>query len=165
MFIARYINLIHKTTLHFTQNFHVPLKNLSSFKCAIQVFKCTMQKETMRDISGAGKPRCNTYNAIDLVSKLLHLRCAPSTRVLPHMCFYKMCISECALPRDIYFHVCSFTRRVLPRVCCHETCTLHDTSKRGPRKHVTGMHCSIVVIPCKIKHVKMKLQLSGTVYH
>ena len=54
-------------------------------------------------------------------------------------------------------------RRVLPRVCCHETCTLHDTSKRGPRKHVTGMHCSIVVVPRKITCVKMKLQLSGTV--
>ena len=54
-------------------------------------------------------------------------------------------------------------RCVLPRVCCHETCTLHDTSKHGPGKHVTGMHCSIVMVPREITHVKMKLQLSGTV--
>ena len=30
------------------------------------------------------------------------------------------------------------------------TCTLHDTSKRGPHKHVMGMHCSIAVVPRKI---------------
>ena len=59
--------------------------------------------------------------------------------------------------------MCATTRCVLPHMCCHETCTLHNTSKRGPHKHVTGMHCSIVVVPCKITHVKMKLQLSGTV--
>ena len=56
-------------------------------------------------------------------------------------------------------------RRTLPRVSFHETCTLHDTTNRGPRKHATGMHCSIAVVPRVITHVKMKLQLSGTVYY
>ena len=72
-----------------------------------------------------------------------------------------MCISTCALPRDVYFHACAFASHVLPRVCFHEMCTLHDTSKRGPRKHVTRMH--FVVVPHKITCVKMKLQLSSTV--
>ena len=45
----------------------------------------------------------------------------------------------------------------------HDTCTLHDTSKRGPRKHITGIHCGIVVVPHKITHRKIKLQLSGTI--
>ena len=52
------------------------------------------------------------------------------------------------LPRDVHFH---------------ETCTLHDTTNRGPRKHATGMNCSIAVVPRVITRVKMKLQLSGTV--
>ena len=55
MFITRYINLIHKTTLHFTQNFPVSLKNLSSFYMRDN-------EETMHDISGAGNPKeywCN----------------------------------------------------------------------------------------------------------
>ena len=67
------------------------------------------------------------------------------------------------LPRDVYFHVFTSTRCVFPRMYFHKTCTLHDTSKCGQRKHVTGMHCSIVVVPRKITHGKMKLQLSGTV--
>ena len=54
-------------------------------------------------------------------------------------------------------------RRTLPRVSFHKTCTLHDMTNRGPRKHATGMHCSIAVVPRVITHVKMKLQLSGTV--
>ena len=29
----------------------------------------------------------------------------------------------------------------------HETCMFHATRKRGPRKHVTGMHCSFLVVP------------------
>ena len=49
-------------------------------------------------------------------------------------------------------------------MCCHEKQTLHDTSKRGPRKHVMEMHCSVVVVPHEIMRVKMKLQLSGTVF-
>ena len=76
------------------------------------------------------------------------------------------------LPRDVNFrmcattrHTCAFMRHVLPRMCCHETCTLDDTSKRGPRKHITGIHCSIVVVPHEITHVKMQLQLSGTVFN
>ena len=67
------------------------------------------------------------------------------------------------LSRDVYFHVFTSTRRVFPRMYFHETCTLHDTSKRGPRKHLTGMHCSIAVVPRKMTRGKMKLQLSGTV--
>ena len=43
-------------------------------------------------------------------------------------------------------------------------CTLHDTSKRGPRKHVKGMHCNIAVVPRKITRGKMKLQWSGTIH-
>ena len=69
------------------------------------------------------------------------------------------------LPQDMYFHAFTSTRRVFPHVYFHEACTLHDMSKRGPRKHVTGMHCSIVVVPRKIMREKMKLQLSGTVVH
>ena len=56
------------------------------------------------------------------------------------------------------FHACASTRNVLPHVCFHEKCTLHDTSKRdtskrGPCKHVMGMHCSIVVVPHVNTHV------------
>ena len=65
--------------------------------------------------------------------------------------------------QDVYFHTCDFMRGVLPHVCCHETCTLHDTSKRGPCNRVTGMHCSIIVETRKVMHVKMKLQLSSTI--
>ena len=54
------------------------------------------------------------------------------------------------------FHACASTR-------C-ETCTLHNTSTCGPCKQITGLHCSIVVVPCEIMYVKMKVQLSGTVY-
>ena len=61
--------------------------------------------------------------------------------------------------------MCATTRRLLPRMSIHETCTLHDTSKHGPCKHIMGMHCGIVVVPCKITCVKMKLQLSGTVVY
>ena len=42
-------------------------------------------------------------------------------------------------------------------------CALYGTSKRGPHKHVTGKHCSIVMVPCVITCVKMKLQLSDSV--
>ena len=38
-----------------------------------------------------------------------------------------------------------------------EVQTLHAISKRGPRKHVTGMQCSILVLTCMITRVKMKL--------
>ena len=69
----------------------------------------------------------------------------------------------CVLSREVYFHAFTSTRRVFPRVYFHETCTLHDTSKCGPRKHVTGMQCSIVVVPRKITCGKRKLQLNGTV--
>ena len=62
------------------------------------------------------------------------------------------------------FHVCTSMRRVLLCMYFHETCTLCNMSKHGPHKHVTGMHCSIVMVPCKITDGKMKLQLSGTVY-
>ena len=65
---------------------------------------------------------------------------------------------------NVYFHVCALMRRVLPRAYCHNTCTLHDTSKHGPRKHVTGMHCSIAVVLHKIMCVKMKLRLSSIVH-
>ena len=67
------------------------------------------------------------------------------------------------LPRDVYFHVFTSMRCVFPRMYFHDTCTLHDTSKHGPRKHITGMYCSIAVVPRKITRGKMKLQLSSTV--
>ena len=66
----------------------------------------------------------------------------------------------------VYFHgihACTSTH-VLPCVCFHETCTLHTMSKCGPRKHVTKMQCSILVVPRVITRVKMKLLLSSTVY-
>ena len=75
----------------------------------------------------------NVYSARNPLSKKIlrvSARVFYSTRVLPHVCF----------------HACTSTR-VLPHVCFHETCTLHATSKRGPRKHVTGMQCSILVVP------------------
>ena len=55
IFVMRYINLIHKMTPYFTQNFHAPLKHLSSFYMHDT-------EEMMRDISTAGKPKeywCN----------------------------------------------------------------------------------------------------------
>ena len=61
----------------------------------------------------------------------------------------------CFVPR-VYFHMCISTC-VLPRVYLHETCTLHGMSKCGPRKHLTGMQCSILVVPHVITRVKMKL--------
>ena len=94
---------------------------------------------------------------------LLCVRCVHSTCVLLHVCFHETCISMHVLPRDDYFHMCASMRHVLPCVCGHETCTLHDTNKRGPHKQVMGMHCSIVVVPREITRVKMKLQLSGTI--
>ena len=95
------------------------------------------------------------------MGKFLHV----STRVF---CFTRIPpmhirTSTRVLPRDMYFHMFTSTRHVLSRLYFHEMCTLHDTSKRGPRKHVTGMHCSIAVVPRKITRGKMKLQLSGTV--
>ena len=85
-------------------------------------------------------------------------------RLLFHGYTFHAYTSMCVLPRDVYFHVFTSTGRVFPCVYFHETCTLHDTSKHGPHKYITGMHCSIVVVPRKITHEKMKLQLSGTVY-
>ena len=73
--------------------------------------------------------------------------------------------STCVLPRDVYFHAFTPTRCVFPHVYFHETCTLHYTSKRGPCKHVTGMHCGIAIVPRKITLGKMKLQLGGTVHN
>ena len=84
-------------------------------------------------------------------------------RLLFHAYTFHACTTTCVLPRDVYFHAFTSTRRVFPCVYFHEMCTLHDTSKRGPRKHVTGMHCSIAVVPHKITRGKTKLQLSGTV--
>ena len=84
-------------------------------------------------------------------------------RLLFHAYTFHAYTSTRVLPRDVYFHMFTSTRHVFPHVYFHETCTLHDTSKRGPRKHVTGMHCSIAVVPRKIMRGKMKLQLSGTV--
>ena len=71
----------------------------------------------------------------------------PSVRVLPRMYFD---------PQDVYFHICTSTRCVLPLMYFHMMCSLYGKSKHGPLKNLTGMHCSIVVIPCKITHVKMK---------
>ena len=59
----------------------------------------------------------------------------------------------CYVPR-VYFHVCTYF---------YETCTLHATSKHGPRKHVTGRQCSILMVPRVITRVNFKLQLSGTI--
>ena len=61
------------------------------------------------------------------------------------------------------FHA-SISTCVFPRMYFHETCTLHTTSKHGLRKHVMGRQYSILVVPHEITHVKMKLQLSGTIY-
>ena len=80
----------------------------------------------------------------------------PSMHILPCVCFHETRTFTHLLPRDVYFHACT--------VYFHETCTLHGTSKHGPCKHITGMHCSIVMVPCKIMCGKMKLQLSSTVY-
>ena len=90
--------------------------------------------------------------------------CATTRRLLPCMCSHKMFTSMRVLSQDVYFHACTLTRFVLPCMCCHETYTLHDTSKRGPRKQVTGIQCGIVMVPCKITHVKMKLQLIDTLF-
>ena len=81
-------------------------------------------------------------------------------RLLFHTYTFHAYTSTCVLPRDVYFHAFTSTRRVFPRVYFHETCTLYDMSKCGPRKHVKGMHCSIVMVPHKITRGKMKLQLS-----
>ena len=86
-----------------------------------------------------------------------------SSRLLFHTYTFHAYTSMRVLPRDVYFHMFTYRRHVFPRVYFHKTCTLHDTSKRGPCKHVTGMHCSIVVVPRKIMCGKMKLQLSGIV--
>ena len=74
--------------------------------------------------------------------------------VLLHMCTFHTCTSSHVLPRDVYFHeMCASLRRV------H-----YMTPEHGPHKHVTGMHCSIVVVTCIITCVKMKLQLSSSIY-
>ena len=86
------------------------------------------------------------------------------TRLLFHLYTFHAYTSTRVLPQGVYFHVFTSTRRVFPRMYFHEICTLHDMSKRSPHKHITGMHCSIAVVPCKITCGKMKLQLSGTVY-
>ena len=98
-------------------------------------------------------------NVIDLMRKFLRV----NTRVLFHAYTFHAHTSTCVLPRDMYFYTLTSTRCVFPCMYFHEMCTLHDMSKCGPCKHVTGMHCSIVVVPHKITRGKMKLQLSGTV--
>ena len=55
-------------------------------------------------------------------------------------CSTRVRTSTRVLPR-VYFHTCASTR-VLLHVYFHETYILHAMSKRGPRKHGTGMQCS-----------------------
>ena len=46
---------------------------------------------------------------------------------------------------------------VHPHVYFHEMYTLHAMRKCAPCKRVTGMQCSILMVPCVIMRVKMKL--------
>ena len=41
----------------------------------------------------------------------------------------------------------------------HETCMFNATRKRGPRKHVMGMHCSFLVAPCVDTQVKNEVKI------
>ena len=103
-------------------------------KNSSRFYMCTTE-ETMLDIVLVNQHNIGECNALDMVSKLLG-------------------VSTCEFCSMFTFHMCACTRRVPG--------TLHDKSKCGPCKHVTGIHCSIVMVPHKIT-CKMKLQLSGTV--
>ena len=137
-----HVNLIGKTSVYFILNFHVSLEIYQDFICALlKILYMTLCWSTNGILE-----QCTV---IDLVSRFY---------VWVHAYFVTCVYLPC-----VYFHACASTRRVPTCVYFHEMCTLHDTSKRGPRKRITGMHCSIVMVPCKITHGKMKLQLSGTV--
>ena len=71
--------------------------------------------------------------------------------VLFQACTFLSCTFTCVLSQDVYFHMCASTRHVhymTPVSVIHA-------------KYIMEIHCSTVVVPCKIMHVKMKSQLSS----
>ena len=51
----------------------------------------------------------------------------------------------------LLFYVCVVYSKL------HETCMFHAMRKRGPCKHVTGVHCRFLMAPHLDMHVTVKL--------
>ena len=56
-----------------------------------------------------------------------------------------------------YFHACTSTRVFTSTRVYHDTCAFHAISNHGPRRHVTGMQVSVLVISRVITRVIVKL--------
>ena len=75
-----------------------------------------------------------------------------SKELCVHACtYFLMCTLSHVL--CVCFHeMCAYTL-----VYFHETCTFHASNKRVPHKHITGMQCSICMVPHVMTCGKMKL--------